>query len=198
MSHTCLELVWSSGKCCVSWCIWIHWTDLSRHTKFCQERTQWLVKSNVLRVHSSFTSSAFVFNLCSVLQDDWQKEKRDFLQSLSRLSALPRTNSNAVSTGVTRPGQLTLTSSQVSVSPSSMELMPVANKPIVEKKASAYSEVTRNLNDARENGLPFKVSLHFFYCNVMTLAYSVKLFWPFCSFQIIWVIFIIVIDLHWI
>lgn len=97
-----------------------------------------------------------------MLQDDWQKEKRDFLQSLSRLSALPRTNSGVVSAGVTRPAQLTLSSSQVSVSPSSMELMPVANKPIVEKKASAYSEVVRNLNDAREHGLPFKVCPYFF------------------------------------
>ncbi|KAJ8646306.1 hypothetical protein MRB53_008054 [Persea americana] len=94
--------------------------------------------------------------MIKVLEDDWQKEKRDFLQSLSRLSALPRTNSGVVSAGVTRPAQLTLTSSQISVSPSSMELMPVANKPIVEKKASAYYEVVRNLNDAREHGLPFK------------------------------------------
>ncbi|KAF8403754.1 hypothetical protein HHK36_011858 [Tetracentron sinense] len=102
----------------------------------------------------------------SVLQyhvEDWQKEKRDFLQSLSRLSTLPRTNTSASSSGITRPGQIvsTVSSPQGSTGPSKMELVPLGNKPIDEKKASVYAEVVRNLNNARERGLPFKPATAF-------------------------------------
>ncbi|XP_010279553.1 PREDICTED: nuclear pore complex protein NUP93A-like isoform X2 [Nelumbo nucifera] len=101
--------------------------------------------------------------MMQVLEEDWQKEKRDFLQSLSRLSTLPKTNSSALGTGVTRPGQMVSIASipQVSASQSSMELVPVVDKPILEKKASAYAVVVRNLNDTRERGLPFKPATAF-------------------------------------
>ncbi|XP_040941118.1 nuclear pore complex protein NUP93B-like [Gossypium hirsutum] len=36
-------------------------------------------------------------------------------------------------------------------------LLPLADKPVVEKKVSVYAEVVRNLNNARQQGLPFKV-----------------------------------------
>ena len=64
-------------------------------------------------------------------------------------------------TGSVRQGQLvTLTSSpHVSSGPSTMELAPLANKPIVEKKAAAYGEVVKDLNSARERGSSFKVSI---------------------------------------
>lgn len=96
-----------------------------------------------------------------VWQEDWQKEKRDFLQSLSRISTLPKTNTIDTSTGGTLPGQIvSMTSSpQGSSGPSSMDLLPLANKPILEKKATVYAEVVKNLNSARERGLPFKVRL---------------------------------------
>lgn len=45
---------------------------------------------------------------------------------------------------------------QISTGPSNMEVIP--NKPIIEKKASVYAEIVKNLNDARGRGLPFKVS----------------------------------------
>ncbi|KAK5771114.1 hypothetical protein PVK06_047289 [Gossypium arboreum] len=35
-------------------------------------------------------------------------------------------------------------------------LLPLADKPVVEKKVSVYAEVVRNLNNARQQGLPFK------------------------------------------
>ncbi|XP_058107301.1 nuclear pore complex protein NUP93A-like [Magnolia sinica] len=101
--------------------------------------------------------------MMKVLQEDWQKEKRDFLQSLSRLSSLPRTNSSSLITGVSRLGQMSPLPavSQVSAGPSGMELMPLANKSILDKKASVYVEVVRSLNDARERGLAFKPATAF-------------------------------------
>ena len=50
-----------------------------------------------------------------------------------------------------------ISSPQISSGPSSMGLAPLANKPVLEKKASVYAEVVKNLNSARERGLPFKV-----------------------------------------
>lgn len=96
-----------------------------------------------------------------VWQEDWQKEKRNFLQSLSRISTLPKTNMAETSTGGTLPGQLvSVTSSPQGFSgPSSMDLVPLAHKPILDKKATVYAEVVKNLNNARERGLPFKVRL---------------------------------------
>ncbi|KAK9290676.1 hypothetical protein L1049_008850 [Liquidambar formosana] len=52
-------------------------------------------------------------------------------------------------------------SPQVSSGPSSMKLVPLANEPILEKKASVYAEVVRNFNNARERGLPFKPATAF-------------------------------------
>lgn len=78
---------------------------------------------------------------------------------MSRISALPRTNVIDSSPSGARTGQMiSLASSpHVSSGPSGMEIVPVADKPILDKKASAYAEVVKNLNSARECGLPFKV-----------------------------------------
>lgn len=38
-----------------------------------------------------------------------------------------------------------------------MEIVAVANKLILEKKASVYGSVVKDLNGARERALPFKV-----------------------------------------
>ncbi|CAL5441763.1 unnamed protein product [Camellia sinensis] len=52
---------------------------------------------------------------------------------------------------------MSLTSSpQVSSGQFSMELLPLANKPVLERKAAAYAEVVKNLNNAREHSFPFK------------------------------------------
>ncbi|KAG1338613.1 nuclear pore complex protein NUP93A [Cocos nucifera] len=97
--------------------------------------------------------------MMQVLEDDWQKEKRDFLQSLSRLSTLPRTNTSRLS----QTGLLSshASSPQVTASPVSMEIVPLANKSIIEKKASVYAEIVRNLNDARGCGLPYRPATAF-------------------------------------
>ncbi|KAK5839288.1 hypothetical protein PVK06_008064 [Gossypium arboreum] len=69
-------------------------------------------------------------------QEDWQKEKRDFLQSLSRISTLPKTNMIDKSSGGIRSGQMVpmASSSHVSSGPSASGLLPLADKPVVEKK----------------------------------------------------------------
>ncbi|XP_062119639.1 nuclear pore complex protein NUP93B-like [Humulus lupulus] len=57
---------------------------------------------------------------------------------------------------------VSMTSSpQASSGASSMQLVPLANKPVLEKKAAVYAEVVKNLNDARERGLPFKPATAF-------------------------------------
>ncbi|PIM99400.1 Cullin [Handroanthus impetiginosus] len=100
--------------------------------------------------------------MMSVLEEDWKKEKRDFLQSLSRISTLPKTNIRDSSSGVNRQGQIVpmASSPETSSGPSSME-PALANKPVIEKKAAAYAEVVKNLNSARERGLPFKPAAAF-------------------------------------
>ncbi|XP_027339854.1 nuclear pore complex protein NUP93A-like isoform X1 [Abrus precatorius] len=101
--------------------------------------------------------------MMKVLEEDWQKEKRDFLQSLSRISTLPRTNMIANGNVGSRPGQIACVSSspQVSSGMPSMEIVPLTSRPVVEKKASIYAEVVKNLNKARESGLPFKPAAAF-------------------------------------
>ncbi|KAK9922080.1 hypothetical protein M0R45_030561 [Rubus argutus] len=101
--------------------------------------------------------------MLKVLEEDWQMEKRDFLQSLSQISTLPRTNVTYSTSSGSRPGQVaSITSSpHVSSGPSGMELVPLASKPILERKASVYAEVVKSLNNARQRGLPFKPATAF-------------------------------------
>lgn len=101
--------------------------------------------------------------MMKVLEEDWQKERRDFLQSLSRISSLPKTNLVDTSTGVTRSRQIASLASNphVSSGSSGMENLPLANKSFVEKKASAYAEAVKNLNRAREHGSQFKPATAF-------------------------------------
>ncbi|TYG84823.1 hypothetical protein ES288_A13G002300v1 [Gossypium darwinii] len=79
-------------------------------------------------------------------------------QSLSRISTLPKTNMIDKSSGGIRSGQMVpmASSSHVSSGPSASGLLPLADKPVVEKKVSVYAEVVRNLNNARQQGLPLK------------------------------------------
>ncbi|CAO2822242.1 unnamed protein product [Amaranthus hypochondriacus] len=101
--------------------------------------------------------------MMKVLEDDWQKEKRDFLQSLSRISTLPRTNTGEATNAISHPGQIVsvASASQGRGGPSSMEIVSNVNQSIEEKKASVYGEVVRNLNSARERALSFKSATAF-------------------------------------
>jgi len=82
---------------------------------------------------------------------------------LSRISTLPRANTSEATSAVARSGQIVSATSTppALTSSSGMELVPHVNKPIQEKKASAYAEVVKHLNSARECALPFKVSYRF-------------------------------------
>ncbi|EEC75253.1 hypothetical protein OsI_11561 [Oryza sativa Indica Group] len=95
--------------------------------------------------------------MMQVLEDDWQKEKRDFLQSLSRLSTLPKRNTNLMASGISRPALMpsSASSPQSSSGLPSKEVMPIPNKTIIENKSSVYAAVVRDLNDARGRSLPF-------------------------------------------
>ncbi|KAE8681883.1 Nuclear pore complex protein NUP93B [Hibiscus syriacus] len=106
---------------------------------------------------------SFNDSVMKVLEEDWQKEKREFLQSLSRISTLPKTNMTDKSIGGVRLGQIVsmTTSRQVPLGPSATGLLPLADKPVVDKKVSVYAEVVKDLNNARERGLPFNPATAF-------------------------------------
>ncbi|KAK6127390.1 hypothetical protein DH2020_038872 [Rehmannia glutinosa] len=91
------------------------------------------------------------------------KRKKGFSPEPEPVSTLPRTNIRDSSSGVSRQGQIVpMTSSlAISSSPSSMEPALLANKPVIEKKAATYGEVVKNLNSARQHGLPFKPAAAF-------------------------------------
>ncbi|KAK8712102.1 hypothetical protein V6N13_147353 [Hibiscus sabdariffa] len=105
---------------------------------------------------------SFNDSMMKVLEEDWQKEKRDFLQSLSRISTLPKTNMTDKSIGGVRSGQIVSMSSspQVPSGPSAMGLLPIADKP-VDNKVSVYAEVVKDLNNARERGMAFNPATAF-------------------------------------
>jgi hypothetical protein len=91
------------------------------------------------------------------MQDDWMKEKREFLNNLSRL---PHASSNAgvqsVSTNAIQPYQ-----GSTAIAPLRVQdtLRSSDNISSIQKKAAAYADVVMRLNEARERSLPFKVSL---------------------------------------
>ncbi|KAF7022022.1 hypothetical protein CFC21_034868 [Triticum aestivum] len=94
--------------------------------------------------------------MMQVLEDDWQKEKRDFLQSLSRLSTLPKRNTNLAG-GLSRYALMpsSASSPQASSGLPAAEVMPIPNKTIIDSKSSVYAGVVKDLNDARGRSLPF-------------------------------------------
>lgn len=57
----------------------------------------------------------------------------------------------------TRPGQLAASSPHTSSGIASTEIVPLASRSVMEKKAAVYAEVVKNLNKAREAALTFKV-----------------------------------------
>ncbi|KAL9674528.1 hypothetical protein QQ045_030800 [Rhodiola kirilowii] len=94
--------------------------------------------------------------MMKVLEEDWQKEKRDFLQSLSRIALLPRPNKSDLSS---TSGALSSQIKSLTPQPSGMVHMEpsfASNGSVIERKASIYSEVVKNLNNARERGIQFK------------------------------------------
>ncbi|KAL1225585.1 Nuclear pore complex protein NUP93B [Cardamine amara subsp. amara] len=99
--------------------------------------------------------------MLKVLEEDCRKEKRDFLQSLSRISMLPK--SKMIDTNRdTHAGPLVPVAlcPQVSSKPGT-ELVSLANKPIHEKKAYVYAEAVKKLNSSRERALSISPAILF-------------------------------------
>jgi nuclear pore complex protein Nup93 len=85
------------------------------------------------------------------------------LQSLNRLSTLPKRNSNLLTSGNARSALMSPSTSGPHASSGlpSTEVMPIPNKTIIENKSSVYAAVVRDLNDARGRSLPFSVGFAF-------------------------------------
>jgi len=96
------------------------------------------------------------------MQDDWMKEKREFLNNLSRL---PHAPSNAgvqsASTNAIQPyqGSTAITPLKLQDTPRGSDNVSSTQQSAVSRKAVAYANIVLRLNEARERSLPFKVSL---------------------------------------
>lgn len=93
------------------------------------------------------------------LQDDWNKEKREFLNNLSRLPHAPSSVGGPTSsTNAIQPyqGSTAITTRPQDITRGS-ESMPATQQDMVARKAAAYANVVMRLNESRERSLPFKV-----------------------------------------
>ena len=91
-----------------------------------------------------------------LFQDEWQKEKRDFLHTLSRLpltlAPIVSTPSSAKQTQRSQIVPYSAKSSQ------DMQISESVQNTYQERKAAAYAVVVVKLNESRERGIPFNVS----------------------------------------
>lgn len=104
--------------------------------------------------------SAFNDYMMKAREDDWQKEKRDFLHNLSRLPPTPVPSVGPSPVGMKQ----SLWSQTVPAGSKSLQEMRshgLDHKTVLERKAAAYAGVILQLNAARENGKPFKVAAAF-------------------------------------
>jgi nuclear pore complex protein Nup93 len=89
------------------------------------------------------------------------KEKREFLNNLSRLPQAPSNVGNQRSpTNAIQPyqGSAAVTPLRLQDTPRSSESASATQQSIDSRKAAAYANVVTRLNEARERSLPFKVS----------------------------------------
>eukprot|EP00249_Psilotum_nudum_P024016 c29060_g1_i1 orf=572-3217(-) len=98
--------------------------------------------------------------MMKVLEDDWQREKHDFLNNLSRLPLTP------VSVGLTPSTDPThsLRGQKMGAGLRPMQVvreLESTYKTVLDRKASVYAEVVLRLNAARERGMPFKAATAF-------------------------------------
>jgi len=96
------------------------------------------------------------------MQDDWMKEKREFLNNLSRLPQAPSNKGNqGVSANAIQPyqGSTAITPLRLQDTPRGSESVSATQQNLDLRKSSAYANVVTRLNEARERSLPFKVSV---------------------------------------
>lgn len=86
------------------------------------------------------------------------KEKREFLNNLSRLPQAPSNVGQSAITNAIQPyqGSTAITPRRLQDTPRGQENVS-AQQNVVSKKAAAYANVVMRLNEARERSLPFKV-----------------------------------------
>ncbi|MCO5566899.1 hypothetical protein L7F22_020582 [Adiantum nelumboides] len=102
---------------------------------------------------------AFNDYMMKALEDDWQKEKRDFLHTLSRLPL-----NSPQSVGVPFGARQSMQNQIVRVASKSSQDMPLHTSEhaiILERKAAVYGSVVAKLNASREHGTPFNVAVAF-------------------------------------
>ncbi|KAI5059118.1 hypothetical protein GOP47_0025437 [Adiantum capillus-veneris] len=103
---------------------------------------------------------AFNDYMMKALEDDWQKEKRDFLHTLNRLPLNPPQSGGAPCLGTRQSMQNQI----VCIGSKSSQDMPMytsGNDSILERKAAVYGSVVAKLNACREHGIPFNVAVAF-------------------------------------
>ncbi|KAJ7570302.1 hypothetical protein O6H91_01G114000 [Diphasiastrum complanatum] len=95
--------------------------------------------------------------------DDWQKQKRDFLNNLSRLPPTPAYGMGKTSTiKASSPQDLSLVPGTRRIQEThTQETLALGPQNMVEKKRAAYADVVSRLNSARERSLPFQVATAF-------------------------------------
>ncbi|KAL3698515.1 hypothetical protein R1sor_012591 [Riccia sorocarpa] len=127
--------------------------------EYLQQVHEMAMISSIQEAHKDNVRS-FDDYMLKIMEDDWQKEKRDFLSSLTRLPfSTPgkgETTPAASLQGVRgTPGGLRTTPDTRMIDYSSSQ------QTILDRKAAAYANVVIQLNTARERSLPFKVASSF-------------------------------------
>ncbi|VAI05446.1 unnamed protein product [Triticum turgidum subsp. durum] len=107
-----------------------------------------------------FPSMAIVSSIQGAQKDNLKSFNNYMMQvleqSLSRLSTLPKRNTNLAG-GLSRYALMpsSASSPQASSGLPAAEVMPIPNKTIIDSKSSVYAGVVKDLNDARGRSLPF-------------------------------------------
>lgn len=107
------------------------------------------------------------------MQDDWMKEKREFLNNLSRLPHAPsNVGGQSASTNAIQPyqGSTAITPLRPQDTLRRSENVSSTQQNMLSRKAAAYANVVMRLNEARERSLPFKVSLGCYHEALNTLS----------------------------
>ncbi|BBN03469.1 nuclear pore complex protein Nup93 [Marchantia polymorpha subsp. ruderalis] len=96
--------------------------------------------------------------MLKIMEDDWQKEKRDFLSNLSRLPFSTSGSVEAVSSSSIQGVRGTPGGVRATPETRVLEYSSSSHRSILDRKAAAYADVVVQLNAARERSVPFKIA----------------------------------------
>lgn len=122
-----------------------------------------------VRTDSNIANVRCIFVFCNqvclvIVQDDWQKEKRDFLSNLSRLPFSTSGSVEAVSSSSIQGVRGTPGGVRATPETRVLEYSSSSHRSILDRKAAAYADVVVQLNAARERSVPFKVCTLYLSC----------------------------------